>query len=309
MKMCQILGSLLNYSHSPLLDGLILMISQWYSRMWWRCIKIWFIKLFVKNFKFQYENNNWIQAILQQNLEQLHICISQISLRHKLCLIRIQQFIINKQMDFIKTQSNHNQRNKNILSNKNEYQKIKLETQNTLLTVIDLGLRLLHPMMQYLSQELWQKSPFQKEDSLIIAKYPQTNPQWINQNVEIQFDLILNVLKKIRQIISKFELPSNKKPDVYTLNLIRDKSLDDFFKSQTDIMILLARIKSIIIIAQGTEQQKQYGVDTIDAKIKIFVNLKDYIEIAKENVRLFKKLNEFIKLINQWSLRKDELIQ
>ncbi|CAD8124442.1 unnamed protein product [Paramecium sonneborni] len=187
---------------------------------------------------------------------------------------------------------------KNILSDKNEDQKTKVETQNTLLTILDQGLRLLHPMMPYLSEELWQKLPFQKEDSLIIAKYPQSNPQWINNDVEQQFDLILNVSKRIRQIISKSELPPNKRPDVFTLNLVGDKSLDDVIQQQTDIICLLARIKSITSIAQETEEHKQCGVDTLDAKIKIFVNLKDNIDLKKENDRLVKKLNELIKLID-----------
>ncbi|CAD8210973.1 unnamed protein product [Paramecium pentaurelia] len=187
---------------------------------------------------------------------------------------------------------------KNILSDKNQDQKIKLETQQTLLTVLDQGLRLLHPMMPYLSEELWQKLPCQKEDSLIIAKYPSPNPQWINQDVEIQFDLVLNISKKLRSVISKSQLPANVRPDAYVLNLIGEKSLDDLIKQQADIICLLARIKSITVIQQETEQHKQCGVDTLEAKLKIFVNMKDNIDLTKENERLVKKLNELIKYIN-----------
>lgn len=60
---------------------------------------------------------------------------------------------------------------KNILSDKNKDEKLKLQTQQTLLTCLDLGFRLLHPMMPFLSEELWQKLPSfpGKEDALCIA--------------------------------------------------------------------------------------------------------------------------------------------
>lgn len=40
----------------------------------------------------------------------------------------------------------------------------------------------------------------------------------------------MNISKKLRSIISKFNLPSNVRPDAYTFNLIADKSLDNLIK-------------------------------------------------------------------------------
>jgi len=54
-------------------------------------------------------------------------------------------------------------------------------------------MRLLHPMMPFLSEELYQKLPAfaGKCESIVIANYPEENKEWINEQVENDFNKIL----------------------------------------------------------------------------------------------------------------------
>jgi valyl-tRNA synthetase len=52
---------------------------------------------------------------------------------------------------------------------------VRKSAQNTLYTCLDMGLRLLHPFMPFVTEELWQRLPRRPEDrtpSIMVAKYP-----------------------------------------------------------------------------------------------------------------------------------------
>ena len=80
---------------------------------------------------------------------------------------------------------------------------------NTLYTALETGLRLIHPFMPFLTEELWQRLPRRPGDrtaSITIAPYPQFSTDLSDSNAEEAYDLILDVSKSIRSLTAEYNI-------------------------------------------------------------------------------------------------------
>lgn len=98
-----------------------------------------------------------------------------------------------------------------------EEEALKKETALVLFHVIETGMRLLHPMMPFLTEELYQKLPaFEgKFESLCIASYPVMKNSWDRSDSVTLFELFQGIVKKCRQLASSVNLPIKVKPDMF----------------------------------------------------------------------------------------------
>lgn len=90
----------------------------------------------------------------------------------------------------------------------------KISAQNTLYTALDAGLKLLHPFMPFVTEDLWQRLPRRPEDtceSIMISSFPERLPEWEFPEEESDFDLAMEVIKNARSIVGLYNLPTNGK--------------------------------------------------------------------------------------------------
>ncbi|KAK6126186.1 hypothetical protein DH2020_040067 [Rehmannia glutinosa] len=89
--------------------------------------------------------------------------------------------------------------------------------QDTLWLCLDYGLRLLHPFMPFVTEELWQRLPSKKDsvrkESIVISEYPSTVECWTNDDVESEMDMIESVVKSLRSLRS--QLAPNERHERY----------------------------------------------------------------------------------------------
>ena len=124
----------------------------------------------------------------------------------------------------------------------------ELDTCNLiLLTILEEGLKLLHPMMPFITEELYQKLPTTttKADSITIARYPIEKEALINKEIESQFEEIFNTVKTIRSLISSVNLPSSVKPKVFVLFINQDQKQRDLIHSNERLIVTLAKISEV----------------------------------------------------------------
>lgn len=79
-----------------------------------------------------------------------------------------------------------------------------------LLTVLDRSLRLLHPVMPFLSEELWQRLPGHKAihpQTICLAPYPRRQPAWEDAAVEADMEAFTDVVSAVRGIRAELEIP------------------------------------------------------------------------------------------------------
>lgn len=93
----------------------------------------------------------------------------------------------------------------------------KKAAEQILYTILDSGLRMISPVMPFITEELYQKLPSYegKPRSVCIARFPEWNVQYIDTKLEEENDLMMNVIKEIRSITMAVQLPSSVKPNAY----------------------------------------------------------------------------------------------
>jgi len=79
--------------------------------------------------------------------------------------------------------------------------------KDTLYTCLDLGLKLLHPMMPYVTEELYHRLPRREGDSPIsisVTQYPQHQPSWSNEKAEQEYALVNSVVHACRSLLTDY---------------------------------------------------------------------------------------------------------
>ena len=101
----------------------------------------------------------------------------------------------------------------------------KLTAQRVLLQVWEGSLRLFHPYMPHITEELWQVLPRSVDQSsyLAVQAYPQPDQRWINPGLESQFELIFEVIRVIRNLRAESEV----KPAVKVKVVLQSESERD----------------------------------------------------------------------------------
>lgn len=84
---------------------------------------------------------------------------------------------------------------------------VKLSVRNTLYTALDYALRLVHPFMPFISEELFQRltrRPGDKTETISLAVYPEVEKEWDNSAAAQDFELISSIAKSARSLISEY---------------------------------------------------------------------------------------------------------
>ena len=90
----------------------------------------------------------------------------------------------------------------------------KISAQNTLYTALEGGLKLLHPFMPFVTEDLWQRLPRRPEDtceSIMISSFPEKSAEYEFADEAADFDLVNEVIAAARSIVGLYNLPTNGK--------------------------------------------------------------------------------------------------
>jgi len=160
----------------------------------------------------------------------------------------------------------------------------KAETRATTAWVLDQILHLLHPIMPFITEELW-KSQYDASSSLITAPWPQLPDSLIDGDAEAEMDWVVRMVSQIRAVRSEMNVsPGAKIPMLL-------KGASDVTKVRLDthrgILSSLARLSSLDVL-EG-EAPKGSVQDVID-EATIVLPLADVIDIDSEAQRLEKEI-------------------
>jgi valyl-tRNA synthetase len=163
----------------------------------------------------------------------------------------------------------------------------QVTTRNTLLTVLETCLRTLHPIMPFITEEIWQrvKTPLEIEgESIMLQSFPSAGP--FDEVAEQDVEWIKNVIQGIRRIRSELNLPPSKMLDVlYQAGHAADHSRQQRF---SHILSQLARIQSANWVDQKADTA-QCAVALV-GDLKILIPLKGLVDVEAELTRLMKQL-------------------
>jgi len=188
-------------------------------------------------------------------------------------------------------------------------------SRETLYTCLDNGLRLLHPFMPFVTEELWQRLPRRPNDteSICIAPYPEANNEFINADLDNRMKLTQEVVHCGRSLRASYNLAPSIKVHAYVGT--RNNESDDVLKVQREHIqtLINAQFVQFIKFYKGGEYIPGGGrapkggiyynasADTFYEKIEgaalnivnefveIFVILKGIVDVKVEVAKLEKK--------------------
>ncbi|MCG8569410.1 MAG: valine--tRNA ligase [Spirochaetes bacterium] len=175
-------------------------------------------------------------------------------------------------------------------------EKIKQSKLSILIYVLDHFLKLLHPLMPFITEEIYQKLP-EHQTSIMIEDYPEYQdtlsfPQTIKKTNKF-FDL----LYLIRNIRGEMNVPAEKKIEVRVKT--GDKDLLEFCQNYSKDILYLAKAESITANNQITKPKgSAAGANDI---CEVFIPLEGIIDIKTEIARLDKELLKVTKDFNNTS--------
>ena len=160
----------------------------------------------------------------------------------------------------------------------------RLVAQNVLLQVLFDTLRLLHPFMPFITEEIYQNLPGHN-DTIILDAWPVKGQVWPEAVEDMQ--QLMSVIRNLRNIRAEFNVAPGT--PINTIILVRDQGKMALFENNQVYMQRLAQVKKIEVV-NNLDTKPAQAVSALTAWTEIYVPLEGIIDIEREIVRLEKEL-------------------
>lgn len=169
----------------------------------------------------------------------------------------------------------------------------KKKAQMTLYICLEQGLRLLHPMMPFITEELWQRVTarpgFQYPQSIMLASYPVENPAWTNPKLEEEMELLDAMVHEARSLKSDYNLTRKNNPTFY-LAAADEETLKVLQAVAEDFKTLSQAGE--VIVSKDAEFPHSCAMKHINTKVTVLVNLQGIVDFAQEITKLTAHLKD-----------------
>lgn len=160
------------------------------------------------------------------------------------------------------------------------------------LRIFETSLRMLHPFMPFITEELWSHISERKPgESIMIEPWPEDHKEKINRDAEKQIALIQDIITAVRSIRGEMNVPPGKETELHL-------KTDDGKKQMTieKYSTYLERIGKISALVVGSDTKRPpYSASAVVGSTEIFVPLQDIIDIDIEHKRITKEIERLEK--------------
>jgi valyl-tRNA synthetase len=160
-------------------------------------------------------------------------------------------------------------------------------TQMVLFTVLEGLLRMLHPILPFVTEEIWQALPGERPcDSIMKTEYPLAAPVVVDPQAVAEMDAVMDVIRAIRNVRGELEVPPGKKIEV----LLDCKSADvvAVMERGQGYINALARVEDFSV-GVAVERPKQVSTQ-VAGDVEVLLPLSGLINVEEESARLNKEI-------------------
>ena len=183
---------------------------------------------------------------------------------------------------------------KPVLFDDNGTDEAKRGTRQTLVRVFEIILRLQHPIMPYITEEIWQTIKLlvgNTDDTIMLQPYPVTDESLIDENAQQDLEWVKNFIVGIRKIRSEMDIPPSKPLPILLQNWAKtDKSR---FEDNAIFINSLAKIESAEWLTEGSEAPD--SATALCGEMQILIPLAGLIDKDAETARLNKEIEKIQK--------------
>jgi len=171
-----------------------------------------------------------------------------------------------------------------------------------LISILEQSLRLLHPFMPYLTEELWQKLPVNHaallpkayagaEPTIMLAAYPQAELSLIDERAEGEMQAVIDLISRVRNIRSEMNI---KPGDRIQLLIAANAEMQPVFSSSAEQIARLTRATSVSIDGAG-QIPRAAARAVLAGGAEVAVPLEGLIDFAQERSRLLREREKLEK--------------
>jgi len=173
-------------------------------------------------------------------------------------------------------------------------EKLKRLTLERALYVYDAILKLLHPVMPFVTEEIWHKTePGREGDSLMNQHLPELQEQYIDEHAVVQMNFLQSLVEGVRTIQGEMNVPAGKQCDV-VINCHDEEQL----AAINENLHFLERLARIAHVDAGIGKQRpRLSASTVINGADVYVPLEGLIDIAVERARIEKEITRVSGLL------------
>jgi valyl-tRNA synthetase len=165
----------------------------------------------------------------------------------------------------------------------------KRGTRKTLTEVLETLLRLLHPLMPFITEEIWQtlgERANVEGETIMLRPFPQASDDAEDGQAELEMDWVMQFILGIRQIRGEMDISPGKPLTVLLQNANSDDQ--DLAVRHEELLARVGRVKSIRPLAD--DEDSPPSATALLGDMRLLVPLKGIIDVDAERARLEKKL-------------------
>jgi valyl-tRNA synthetase len=172
-------------------------------------------------------------------------------------------------------------------------------TRSRIITILEQALRLLHPFMPFLTEELWQKLPEVSKDlhnsayknhaqTVMLADFPSGDAAMIDEHAESEMQAVIELISKVRNIRAEMNIKPSDKPAIH---VAANADLRKIFKSNEAQILKLARAERLNL-SETPDVPKASAKAVLTGGAEIALPLEGLIDFEKEIARLENQVNK-----------------
>ena len=162
--------------------------------------------------------------------------------------------------------------------------------QHTLVTVLTGAMKLLHPYMPFITEEIYQKLPHEGI-SIMTSAWPQADPTLMNDEAERAMQAIMDATSSIRNMRAEVNADPHKRVPA---TLIVANDLMDAVRTHASYIELLGLVEGLTLLPEGSAKPEN-EMAAVKTGVEVYLPLAGLIDVELETKRLTKELTALEK--------------
>ncbi|KAL5480308.1 VAS1 [Sanghuangporus weigelae] len=177
------------------------------------------------------------------------------------------------------------------MTDENASLEMRRSAQNTLYTCLDYGLRLLHPFMPFVTEELWQRLPRRPNDptpSIMVSSFPIFDDAFVSEKEDRDFDLVFSAIRTGRSLAAQYNIQS----DVKLFFLAQNDEETKLFESQLPTIHTLTKgCKGAEVVRRIQDIPAGCGSAVLTPTVAVHILVRGLVDLDAEIAKIDKKLD------------------
>lgn len=166
----------------------------------------------------------------------------------------------------------------------------KQTTRSVLAHVLDQTLRMLHPYMPFITEEIWQQLPHEG-DSITVAAWPKVKAEYHDEAASEQMEKVMAIIKAVRNIRAEVNTPMSRQVSMFIKTM--DEAITAQLEENRHYVERFCNTNKLII---GTSiEAPEQSMTAVITGAELFLPLEGLIDFEKEIARLEKELEKWNK--------------